>query len=302
MIPRYQPGEPTPPSYRPNGSLYLDGGDTAWRDFFPSQDVRWVRFMLWTRVRVFFCSSRMMLTSGRQSNADPYIFIFEAPHGVFVAALQDEVKAVLGVPEDREDVRWTRWCRDKCDWDVTLGVGTILPLEWNEHTVVGRLEGVTNCRGLGKAIHWAEHGLPSPMGMTMLGEDLVRYYLSLVAPVEDLSDEDKGCDVAEDDDVAKDDDVAEDDDGTTDTEADKASALEQGGKRAFNSEEEGSALVAGPSKKRRRINVLTRPARAHTASQNALSPVPNQEQEGARRGAERRRVGAPADIIDLTDL
>ena len=208
------------------------------------------------------------------------------------------MKEVLGAPEDTQDVRWTRWRLEECDWDVSLDLAVLLNLASTEHTVVGRLEGVTGCKGLGQAICWAETPLYGPMGMTARGEAMLYLETSLYAPSEWISDEHEGGHAAEDNDVPIDDTRASDDDGAFDTEADKTSTPEQGGERVCDSE--GSSPVAGPSNKRRRINWLMTPSRVQAAT---LAPVQNQEnQEGARRGADRQRVKGSVEIIDSTNL
>ena len=76
-----------------------------------------------------------------------------------MAAWQSEVKDASGVTGD---VRWNRWGRKTCEWEGGLTLASMLTLGWDEHTVVGRLEGVKECKGVGRAIQWAEKGIPAP--------------------------------------------------------------------------------------------------------------------------------------------
>ena len=119
----------------------------------------------------------------------------------------------------------------------------MLTLGWDEHTVVGRLEGVKECKGVGRAIQWAEKGIPAPWEGFSSDEDK---FSGTVASEDDDSGEDnvaatdnhaatddvgsKNNDRAMDDNWATDDDdamsnndnavtdndEAMDDDGTTD--------------------------------------------------------------------------------------
>ena len=50
-------------------------------------------------------------------------------------------------------------------------MNSVLILEPGEHTVLGRLEGVTACKGLGKAIHWESRLLKGPSEYHSLDED-----------------------------------------------------------------------------------------------------------------------------------
>lgn len=72
-----------------------------------------------------------------------------------------------------EDVRWTRWNRTRCEWSEALTMNSVLTLERGEHTVLGRLEGVTKCQDLGKAIQWADVSLVGPAERASSDQDKV---------------------------------------------------------------------------------------------------------------------------------
>ena len=289
-LPKHYRIAPQRPVYGYN--LKMEFSDWPWKRFFHWASLRWVRLILWTKACASPSSSRAILTSRHQPDSDPHILFFEAPNGVFIANIQKEVKEVLGAPEYAQDVRWNRWLLEESDWDVSLDLGVLLHLAATEHTVVGRLEGVTGCKGLGQAIRWAETPVNAPTGITDWGWAILDLEASLNTPsVDEVKDEN----AAADNDAPIDDTRAfDDDDGVLDAEA-ETSTLEQGGERVRDSE--GSSPVAGPSNQRRHIERLTAPSRVQAAT---LAPVQNQE--GGRSRAGRQRAKGPVEIIDLTHL